>query len=531
MTAAPAPEVIAARGLAIRYPHADSDALGPLDLDLRVGERVLLLGPSGCGKSTALHALTGLLPRSIPADRRGTLRLFGAPVDSRSPAEWADRVAILFQDADQTLAGFTVADEIAFAPENRCHPPETLAHAVGRAMALAGLPPDWTGRRIGTLSGGQKQLVALAATLAQGGDLVIADEPTAHLAPAAARLLADRILTPGRSVLVVDHRLGALLDRIDRVVVLGPGGRLLTQGSADAVFGAQGARLAQAGIWTPPAVTLRMALAAQGHALPPLWRMADLCAHLPAGADPLPLILPPPARPGPVVVRLDRAACAPPFGPVVLRDITLEMRAGEVLGILGPNGAGKSTLAACLAGLAPPRAGRRSGPPGAIAFQNPEAHVTTESPRAELAALGLPPDRAAAALDDWGLGAQADQHPYTLSMGQKRRLALMLVTATDRWPVVILDEPTAGLDRHGADRVGRHVRALAQAGRAMAVITHDTDLALALCDRIAILDGGGLVALGPAPRLLSDGPLLARAGLALPEVAPLLHRAGGGGAC
>jgi energy-coupling factor transport system ATP-binding protein len=524
VTAGPPPEVIAADGVAIRYPDAARDAVGPLDFRLGQGERVLLLGPSGCGKSSLLHALTGLLPRSIPADRRGALRLFGAPVESRTPAEWAERVAILFQDADQTLAGFTVADEIAFAMENRNHPPAGMPAAVAQAMAMAGLPEDWTSRRISALSGGQKQLVALAATLAQGAEVVIADEPTASLAPAAARLLADRILSPGRTALIVDHRLGPLLDRIDRVIVLAPEGRLLVEGTPDAVFGPHGAELAQAGIWTPPAVRLRLALADRGHPMPPLWRMQDLCAHLPPGLDLGPLLMPAPITPGPEVVRLTAAACAPPFGPVVLRDITLSLRAGEVLGILGPNGAGKSTLAACLAGLSPPRAGLREGPPGAVVFQNPEAHFSTDSPRAELAAVGVAPARIDALLSDWGLAAQADQHPYTLSMGQKRRLALMLVTATDRWPAVILDEPTSGLDRRGAERVALHVRALAQAGRALAVITHDPDFALSVCDRVALLDGGGIAALGPAPLVLRDGDRLRAAGLAPPEVAPLLER-------
>lgn len=522
MTTAPLPEVLDARRLEIRYPYAAAPAVGPLDIRLRAGERVLLLGPSGCGKSTFLHALTGLLPGSIPATVSGQLRLFGQDVDSRSPAEWAAQVAFLFQDADQTLAGFTVADEVAFALENRNHPPETLGAAVAGAMAQAGLPEGWGPRRIATLSGGQKQLVALAATLAQGGDLIVADEPTASLAPQAADLLAARILAPGRTALIVDHRLGPLLDRIDRVIVLGGDGRVLVDGAPDTVFAGHGAALIAQGIWTPPGLRLAEEMRAQGASLPPLWRIADLMAHLPPGLDPDPLLRPAPVTPGPEVVRLDAAACAPPFGPVVLRDIRISLRAGEVLGILGPNGAGKSTLAACLAGLAPLRAGARHGPAGAIAFQNPEAHFTTDSPRAELADLGLDAAQVARALADWGLTAQADQHPYTLSMGQKRRLALATLAETDRWPALILDEPTSGLDHRGASFAARRIRALAQAGRALAVITHDADFALAVCDRIVVLAEGGLVADGPAAQVLQDMPLLARAGLAPPEFAPLL---------
>jgi energy-coupling factor transporter ATP-binding protein EcfA2 len=130
------PESLSCERVAVRYPFAAQDAVGPLTLQLARGEPLLLLGPSDCGKSTLL---TGLIPDSIPADRRGTLHLFGQAVQSRNPAEWADRVTILFQDADQTLAGLTVADEIAFALENRVLPPAEIMARVTQAMAQAGL--------------------------------------------------------------------------------------------------------------------------------------------------------------------------------------------------------------------------------------------------------------------------------------------------------------------------------------------------------------------------------------------------------
>jgi energy-coupling factor transport system ATP-binding protein len=525
MTAAlPLPEAISVRDLTIRYPYAPQDAVGAVTFALKQGERVLLLGPSGCGKSSILHALTGLLPSSISAKRDGELLIFGEDVASRSPAEWAEQVAFLFQDAEQTLAGFTVADEVAFALENRNYPPDQMGVAINDAMDRAGIPEEWAARRIATLSGGQKQMVALAATLAQGGALIIADEPTASLAPRAAKRLAEQVLAPGRTALIVDHALGALLEGIDRVIVLKSSGQLLVTGSPDHVFGAHGATLVANGIWTPPAVRLRLRLMEQGHVFPLLWRMPDLLAHLSPDADLAPILLPAPVRPGRELVRLGAAACAPPFGLVVLRDISLSLRAGEVLGILGPNGAGKSTLAACLAGLAPLRGGQRHGPAGAIAFQNPEAHFTTDTTRGELAALGLSDKHIEQALADWALSDQADQHPFTLSMGQKRRLALALLTETDRWPFLILDEPTTGLDWRATVHIATQIQRLAASGRALAVITHDAEFALSVCHRIALLDQGGVAAQGPAPEILCDAPLLDAMGLTPPETAPLLRR-------
>lgn len=516
------PDPLHGEGVAIRYPFAATDAVGPLSLHIAKGERVLLLGPSGCGKSTLLHSLTGLIPQTIPADRRGTLRLFGQEVQTRSPADWADRVAILFQDADQTLAGFTVADELAFALENRNLPPDLIAARVTQAIGRAGLAPDWATRRIATLSGGQKQRVALAAVLAQDADLVIADEPTASLAPAAAQMMADLLLAPGQTILIVDHRLGPILNHIDRVIVLGANGQVLVSGPPAEVFAQQGDRLTEMGIWTPLATRLRLALARQGIPVPPVTAVSDILPHLPPSADLAPLLLPRPVPPGPEVVRLQDAACAPPFGPTVLRGISIALRSGEVLGLLGPNGAGKSTLATCLSGLLPPREGVRTGPAGAIAFQNPESHFRADTALAELTAAGMAPDKAAGVLAEWGLSQVAQQHPFTLSIGQKRRLALALLTATDRWPLLILDEPTSGLDHAGAETITRHIRRLAAKGTALVVITHDADFALSVCDRVALLAEGAIQADGPAPGILRGSALLHRFGLAPAEAAPLL---------
>lgn len=518
----PSPDALRCTGVSIRYPDAPKDAVGPVSLRLRAGERRLLLGPSGCGKSTLLHSLTGLIPASIPAERRGDIALFGQPTASRGPAEWADRVAILFQDADQTLAGFTVGDEIAFALENRGLHPAAIADAIPVALHRAGLPPDWTARRIGSLSGGQRQMVALAALLAQAPELILADEPTSSLSPAAARLAAKLLLAQGQSVLIVDHRLGPVLDRIDSVSVLNKQGQILAEGPPEVVFGECGKELDAQGIWTPLAVRLRLILAKQGHAIPPVWRMGDLLPLLPAGLDPGQLVGKTPAPPGPPVLRLKRAACAPAFGPVVLADINLTLHSGQVLGILGPNGTGKSTLGACLAGLLPLKSGLRTGPAGAMAFQNPEAHFISDTARGELVAMGATPDQAQAGLAKWSLTELAQRHPYTLSTGQKRRLALAALTSARQWPVLVLDEPTSGLDHAGSIATASRITDLAGRGQAVVVITHDADFALSVCDRIVVLAEGGIVADGPPALVLRDAERLERHGLARPEAAALL---------
>jgi energy-coupling factor transport system ATP-binding protein len=442
-------------------------------------------------------------------------------VESRPPADWADTCGFLFQDAAQTLAGFTVRDEIAFGPENSGVAASRIPGIVAEAMARAHIPEAWLDRRITTLSGGERQIVALAALLAQGAPVTLADEPAASLAPAAARRMADLLLAPGRTAMVVEHKPGPILDRIDRCIALGRDGRLMAEGVPREVMARDGAALAEAGIALPLATRLHLAmpdLIAPGRPVrDALTRVPSAKArHLSAA------ILPAPVPVGDTLTRLEGADCAPAFGPVVLRNVSLTLRAGEVLAILGPNGAGKSTFAACLSGLLPPRAGRRTGAPGAVAFQNPEAHFSRETVRAEIEGLGPAPGDVARILDDWALTRVAYQHPFTLSQGQKRRLALALLAETDRWPVLILDEPTAGLDGAAEAALGRLIRALARDGRGIAVITHDMDFALSVADRAVLLNRGGVQFDGPCRALMRDTARLADAGLSPPEAAPVL---------
>ncbi len=515
------PDALAFDHVSLRHYGATNDAIGPVSVALGEGERVLLLGPSGSGKSTLLQAATGLFPESVPGARRGAIELGGRPVESRRPSEWADTCGYLFQDAGQSLAGFTVRDEIAFGPENQAIAAALIPELVTMAMARVGIPQTWADRRIMTLSGGERQSVALAALLAQGAPVTLADEPAASLAPAAARRMADLLLASGSTTLVVEHKPGPILDQIDHCVALGRDGLVIAKGSPREMMAKHGAALARAGIALPLATQLHLALpdviAADVTLKDALARIAP--HHARRLRD---CILPTGHTAGETLVTVENAACAPAFGPVVLREVSLSLRAGEVLAILGPNGAGKSTLAACLAGLLPPRAGRRTGPAGAVAFQNPEAHFSRESVRAELGSPWRAPEAVRQILDRWGLTAVADQHPFTLSQGQKRRLSLALLAESDRWPVLILDEPTAGLDGASQAALGQRIRALARDRRAIAVISHDLDFALSVADRAVLLADSGLWFDGPCETLMRDRTRLARAGLLPPDAAPVL---------
>lgn len=510
------------QGVQLRHDGAASKAVGPVSFNLEHGERALILGPSGAGKSTLLHAATGLLPHSIAGTREGDIRINGQPVDSRTPADWADTCGYLFQDAAQTLAGFTVRDEIAFACENQRIPGPRIPDLVSAAMARAGIGETWANRRITTLSGGERQCVALAALLAQNASIILADEPSASLAPRAARRMTDLLLRPGCTTLIVEHKPGPMLDHIDRCIALNLNGEVMAEGTCESVILEQASALQAAGIALPVALRLHLEMPA---VIAPALKLEHSLAGLSrrqAGRV-TEVLLPAPVRTGETLVSLTNAACAPAFGPVVLRDVSLSLHAGEVLAVVGPNGAGKSTLACCLAGLVAPRSGRREGAGGAVVFQNPEAHFSRESVQAELSQLGLPEGASRGVLERWGLLSVANQHPFSLSQGQKRRLALALLSETDRWPVLILDEPTAGLDGAAEHRLRQHIRRLVQAGRGIVVITHDLDFALSVAERALLVDQGSVTFDGCCRELMLDTDRLTRAGLLPPEAAPFLH--------
>ncbi|AZN71136.1 ATP-binding cassette domain-containing protein [Georhizobium profundi] len=533
------PAAVLIDGVSVTYAASDKAAVGPVDLVIRPGERWLLLGASGSGKSSLLNALTGLIPHAIAAERSGEVRLLGEDVAARTPAGWSSTVARLFQKVEQTLCGMTVADEIAFALENQGVAVAEIATRTDSAMGSLGLPQEWRDRRTSRLSGGERQLVAIAAIMAQGAPILVADEPTAHLAPEAARRL-ERLLRdvpPDGAALVVDHRLDDLIPLIDRVAVLGDDGRIVATGCPRKVFRDHGQTFDLLGIWRPIGSRLADRLMALGPETDP--QPLTLAEALQA-MDRLPLTLLDRARAtlvdfiapriaqagavGATVARLQNASCAPLFAKPVLQKVTLSIAAGEVVAILGANGAGKSTLAASLAGLLRLKAGRRDGAMGGISFQNPDSQFIAGSVGEELAAAleaaGARAEAAdvAALAERWRLVTLLDRHPMQLSEGQKRRLSLALLMAGDRFPLIVLDEPTGGLDAAGTEALMDEVDRLRDSERAVAIVTHDMDFALATAPRWIVVGEGRILVDGPAGELMRDRALMKRAGLAPPHL-------------
>ncbi|MFD1722727.1 ABC transporter ATP-binding protein [Amnibacterium endophyticum] len=463
MTAA----ALTARGWGWRHAGRAGWAVRGLDLVVEPGERVLLLGPSGSGKSTLLKALAGVLGDDEGAEE-GVL-----DVDGADPRDVRGRVGLVLQAPDANIVLERVGDDVAFGCENLRVPRDEIGPRVDAALAAVGLavPQD---RSTSALSGGQQQRLALAGVLAMRPGAVLLDEPTANLDPAGVVEVRDAVLeaTAGATLVVVEHRVGIWRDHVDRIVVLAPGGGVLTAGRPGEVLAAEGGALAAAGVWVPG---------------PP-----------PRAARPVP------AAGAPLLT--GRALAVGRGGAVVRDGLDAAVSSGRALAVLGRNGAGKSTLALTLAGLLPPVAGAVEAAPAladglgrdplrwrsrdllpriGTVFQQPEHQFLAPTVRQELAvgprALGLP-DAAArvdAVLERLRLAALADANPFTLSGGEQPRLSVATALATAP-RVLVVDEPTFGQDALTWAALVDLFRELLDEGRSVVAVTHDEDFAAAL---------------------------------------------------
>lgn len=522
---------IAVRGLSVRYPHRSETSLRDLDLELRPGERVLVLGPSGSGKSSLLRVLAGVVPQSVTADVTGEVRIAGRDAADVAVPELSRDTGLLLQDPSSQLCLPRVDEEVAFPLENRAVPPTAIGAGVDLALARAGAA-GLRERATLALSGGEQQRVALAATLAAEPALLLLDEPTALLDPAAAARLGEVLL--GRSadayrpaVVLVEHRLDELPALPERLLVLDREGRATAQGGTYALLREQATTLADAGVWLPLGTELAVAAGRpEIAAATPRTALAD--AAVAARLRALGRRTTTPTVRATVALRARDAAFTVDgtrAGATVGTGAELTLRAGEVTAVIGCNGSGKTTLLLGLAGLTRRVSGTVEGGPAGMVFQQPEHQFLGRSVAAEVG-YGLDrfgvhgPERRSrvdAALTGFGLAHVADADPFRLSGGEKRRLSVAAMAVLDH-PVMLLDEPTFGQDRAHALVLADHLNAAAAAGRAVAFATHDLRLVGLVADRVVVMHGGRVTAAGPTQDVLADARLLAAASLVRPPL-------------
>ena len=504
--------MIELRGIGFRY--EDHPVLRDVDLTLDEGELVLVSGRTGVGKSTLLGVVTGLVPRFTGGVLTGDVLLDGQSIVAQPPRERAHLVGYVGQDP---LAGFvadTVEEELAYGMEQLGLDPGTMRRRVEETLDLLGIA-DLRARDLRTLSGGQQQRVAIGAVLTTHPRVVVLDEPTSALDPTAAedvlatitRLVHDLGLT----VLLAEHRLERVVPFADRIcLVTGDGGiRVDTPQSvlADSPVVPPLVELGRLAGWEPLPLTVRDAR-----------RQARTLPSLPA-----PEQAPPPAA----EPLLTASGVTVVHGHhVAVREVDLTLSVGGVTVLMGRNGSGKSSLIWALQG-----SGRRRS--GAVQVSGDD--TATLTPAQRRTRVGLVPQTAAdllyletvaeeCAAADGGVEASAGTcrglldrlapgiddgvHPRDLSEGQRLALALSIVL-TARPPVVLLDEPTRGLDYAGKAELARIVADLAADGHAVLLATHDVEFAAHVADEVVVMAEGEVVSSGPPRRVLAESPSFA----------------------
>ncbi len=505
------------------YPNAVDPVLRNVSLDVAEGELVLVVGPTGSGKTTLLQAVNGLVPHFTGGTMAGRVLVDGRDTATHHPRDLADVVGVVPQDPISGFVTDLVEDELAYGMECLGLPPATMRQRVEEILDLLGLH-TLRDRPLLTLSGGQRQRVAIGSVMTAHPRILVLDEPTSALDPGAAEevlaALQRLVHDLGVTVLLAEHRLERVVQYADRIIYVPGGDESVIAGPAAEVMGT--VRIA------PPVVELgRLA----GWTPLPL-SIRDARRHAPALRDRLPDRQPFTAVHRAEVDRdvprlLEVAGATVGYGPrIVLDRVELAIDPGEIVALMGRNGAGKSTLLSSIVGLRAPLRGSVR-----VLGKQPSTLKAHEL----IAAVGLVPqepgdllsrDRVDAECADADADAAAArgttrailrtlapeiddaQHPRDLSEGQRLALALAIVLAA-RPPLLLLDEPTRGLDYGAKGRLIESLRSLAGQGHGIVLATHDVELAADLADRVVVLADGEVVADGPTREVVAASPMFA----------------------
>jgi len=519
--------------LTYAYPNAPRPALAGVTLRVAEGEFALVAGPSGAGKSTLLRCLNGLVPHFTGGQVRGRVAVAGHDPVAEGPQVLSRVVGFVFQDPEAQFVVDRVEDEIAFALENAAIPPDEMRARVEEAMELLGLTP-LRDRPLETLSGGEKQRVAIAAALALRPRILALDEPTSQLDPQSAQDVLSALVRLNRdlglTIVLSEHRLERVLPHADRLIYLpGP--------DEPAISGPPRQVLHQMDL-TPPLVTLGKVL---GWEPLPLTieegRRFAANDQFPMSKSQFPNPQPPILQVEDVFFTYDNA--------LALHGVSLAVGAGELVALLGRNGSGKTTLLKCIVGLLRPKRGEIALAGESLVGQEtadicrsigylpqePDALLFADTVAGEIAVTlrnhGLtedPPIAPANLLARLDLSDQAACYPRDLSVGQRQRVALGAVTVT-RPRLLLLDEPTRGLDYPAKRDLVRLLREWQAEGAGVLLVTHDVELVAQAADRVVVLERGAVVAAGSPVEVLTASPLFA------PQTARLFPNTGWLTAC
>ena len=545
-------ELVEIEDLSYTYPGRDEPALSDVSLSLSPGEFVLLAGASGSGKSTLCRALNGLVPHFYGGRISGSVKVAGIDTVATEVRDLARTVGKVFQDPENQMVTDSPVSEIAFGLENTGVEPLQMRKREEEVMASLRLS-ELREKRIDELSGGQKQKVALAAVLAMHPGVLVLDEPTSQLDPISAEDFLSQVKSLndelGLLVVLAEHRVERCFHFADRVIVL-EGGRAVFSGSPRDM-----ARWSKGRAWAPLPPVTRLFLSGKENGVPLTVKqgrakIAELAAKTQVlGSDPLTCVYCDEgvrstefdhngsdgqrSKRKTQVKGSDPKTCVETRnlwhvyddGTEALRGVDLSIGQGEFVAVIGENGSGKTTLVRHFNGLLRPSKGKvlvrgkdiKDEQVASLAAgcgmlgQNPNNQLVADTVAAELeatlAAVGTP-DADRAGMIDEALGKLEivdfrDSDPQDLSCRERERVALASVLVHNPG-MLVLDEPTRGIDQATKDRLAAYLREYNSRGNTVVLVTHDLEFAAECCERVLLMGSGQVLADGDKREVLAD---------------------------
>ncbi|AHG02414.1 cobalt ABC transporter ATP-binding protein (plasmid) [Halostagnicola larsenii XH-48] len=539
-------------GLSFRYPGAESAVLANVDLEIEAGEFVAVVGGNGSGKTTLCKSFNGIIPHFYEGEMTGAVTVADLDVSNSSVSELSQHVGYVFQEFDNQLVNPTVFEEVAFAPIN--YGLEDYRERVHRTLDLLDLD-GLEDRFVWELSGGQKHLVALAASLSLDPEILVVDEPAAQLDPVNARETYDQLARLnedlGKTVVAIEHQTEFIAEYCEYVVLVESGAVRWKLPVEEALNRLDDLRSQDV---HPPQVTrIAERVFEDEDRLPTTLRagttrFGERVSETEIRTDETTGTESPTYDTDPVISFEDVSHSYQTLRSGtrdVLDELSLELYPDERVVLLGSNGAGKSTLLQLITGLETPDAGTvtvdgvetETVLPEQLAedvvyvHQNPEEMFIDDAVRADIAHYledrGNPDadERVDEVIDFLDLEAVADRDGRLLSVGQQRRASLAIGLATEP-SIVLLDEPTGSLDLASREEVGRTIDRAGSRVETVIIATHDLELAAAWATRVVVLDDGDIIADGPPGTVFADLDVLERANLRPPQVVRLGNELG-----
>ncbi len=539
--------IIEVQSVSYSYPDSSTRALNELSLSVQEGDFVGIVGPSGAGKSTLALALSGAIPHHFRGNFFGKILVSGMDTCTVALTDISKIVGSITQDINAQMVASIVEDELLFGLENFAVPHAEIPERITYALETVGIA-NLRFREIASLSGGQKQKVAIAALLALQPQVMVLDEPTAALDPTSSELifqtLSELNKTKGITVVVIEQKVGLLAKYCSKIAVMNKGA-ICAYGSGEEVF-SQVDLLQEVGVDVPRCVRVLKGV----HELSHQSEYAHLLSEADrADCDETALSVQSVAKQLACCVgALQHRSISLTEGsqPSATNDVdSLSLHSGELVALVGQNGAGKTTLTKLVNGLLRPRSGDiqikgascKDWKTSQIAqhvstlFQNPDYQICKESVLEEIA-FGLvlkavsaedARKKALEVIDRMGL--DADASPFMLSRGQRQMVALASVVACEP-DILVLDEPTSGLDYKECMQVMDMVKSLCEKGCAVLMVCHDMEVVLDFATRIVVMAHGSVLDDGEVTQIFSTDEVLKEAYVEAPQMIQLSKLAG-----